>query len=170
LNNLGRTYETMGEYKLARDCYTERLSIAETLGDVRGVASGMGNLGKIYLALDSVDSAIKYLEGGLERSEKISYRDGEILSLTGLGDAYKKMQDLEQSKIYYYKALAIAQKNGLKFDEGNIFWQISQLLYQKGDLMESSTYAQKALRILKRINSVIANDVEKFLQKLVQEP
>ena len=51
LNTIGASYQVRGNFVKAIDSYQQCLKIMEELGDKKGIASAMGNIGSLYIDL-----------------------------------------------------------------------------------------------------------------------
>ena len=90
LGNLGNAYNNLGQYEKAIDHLTRSLAIREEIGDRRGVAYSLGNLGNAYAASVSMR---RPSTTSLARSpfRGIGNRRGVAFSLGNLGMAYDNL-------------------------------------------------------------------------------
>lgn len=61
LNNLGNTYNSLGEYGRAIELYQQALGIFREIGDRRGEGCALNNLGERQIKLAEYDKALENL-------------------------------------------------------------------------------------------------------------
>jgi tetratricopeptide (TPR) repeat protein len=90
LDNLGTTYLTLGEARLAIEYHEQALTIARDVGDRRGEGADLGNLGAAHRALGELRRAIEYHEQALTIAQEIGDRRGEVNQSWNLGLCYEE--------------------------------------------------------------------------------
>lgn len=98
LTNLGKTYESWGEYKRAVDTYNEALDIVRKIGDVPGEQDLLILLGETYQAWGRKTSALASLEKSLELHKKTRTRPYRVSNLVGA--LYLDMGEIQRAKKY----------------------------------------------------------------------
>ncbi|MFN6234273.1 CHAT domain-containing protein, partial [Microcystis sp.] len=78
-------------YKKAINYLKETLDIAREIGDLKGEADSLGNLGSAYLSLGQYQKAIDHHQENRAIARKIGDLQGEANSLNNLGLAYQKI-------------------------------------------------------------------------------
>lgn len=106
-NNIGVTLEDQGRLAESIDYYNKSLEIKKMLGDIRGVASTIGNMADNFLAAGQLHKSLEYSLQGLEMAMSTSSKDFELSSYKRLWLTYKQLGDFEQSLKYHelFKAL-----------------------------------------------------------------
>ncbi len=92
--------------------WQQALAIYREIGDRRGEAYSLGNLGNAYYSLGRYTEAIKYHRQSLEIKREIGDRRGEAASLGNLGNAYRRLQQIPEAIKKYQSALAICTPTG----------------------------------------------------------
>ena len=90
LNGLGLAYRSLDEHRHAIQCYEEALAINREGSwiDHKVDSDCLVNLGTTYIDLGDYNTAINYLQEGLEVSTRMGDQLGESRALGGLGAAY----------------------------------------------------------------------------------
>lgn len=117
-NRVGWAYLDMGKVEIAKDHFTQSLSIARKIGDQIGEGAALVNLGIAYAILGDMQHAIGYYEESLQIHREIGYRSAEGAVLVNLGKAYGKLGEVQHEIECYQKALAILREVGDRRAEG----------------------------------------------------
>jgi DNA-binding SARP family transcriptional activator len=153
LNQLGRVYQQLGDYREARRRHTEALAIAQADHDGNGEASALNNLGGVSWFAGDLDGAQRYWEAGLAIERRMGYRHGEGTQLRNLGLVFWRRRDFERALDCMRGALAI-------FDDlqepGKIlecYQGIGDIRYLVGPLDDAWAAYQLALAIARSMDS-----------------
>ncbi len=117
LNNIGGTYWNMAMsadstvvaeqvqmyYDTATQYYLSSLEIRKQLGDRRGQASSLYNIGAVSLMRGDDDKAIEYFLRALELAKDIQAIDIQMTIYESLHEAYVRKDDVEKALEYYKK-------------------------------------------------------------------
>ncbi|MEO6305315.1 MAG: tetratricopeptide repeat protein, partial [Bacteroidia bacterium] len=107
-NNLA--YAKAKFYPIALDYFLKSLTIAETLGEERGIEVNLGNIGGIYLHIYQYDKALEFFEKSLALSEKHGDKEGSAIKLYNIGNLIAEKGDsaksLDAKRNEYKKALS----------------------------------------------------------------
>ena len=149
LNNLGISYNDMGDYGKAIECYKKALEIGKNaLGNNHpDIALYYNNLGSSYYSIGDYKRAIEYHEKALE----INNHPDVTLSYNNLGTAYSRLGDYNKAIEYQEKALEIL-KNTLGDNHPDVavsYNNIGILYHALGDYNRAIEYQEKALEIRK---------------------
>ena len=149
LNNLGISYNDMGDYGKAIECYKKALEIGKNaLGNNHlDIALYYNNLGSSYYSIGDYKRAIEYHEKALE----INNHPDVTLSYNNLGTAYSRLGDYNKAIEYHKKALEII-KNTFGDNHPDVavtYNNIGGSYYNIGDYNKAIEYQEKALEILK---------------------
>ena len=91
----------MGDYEQALDFHHQQLAIARQLGDRRGEAIALGNLGTSYYALGDPAQALDFLQQQLAIAHQLGDRQSESQSLHNLGLVFRDLDDLAEAVRYF---------------------------------------------------------------------
>ena len=131
LNTEGASFFIKGDYAKSIDYHTRSLQLREEIGDQKGIAASLGNIGNIYKDQGDAQSnlvqkeelykkAIDYHNKSLKIKEQINDQQGIAASLSNLGIIFrsqgKLLSDTLQKEEMYKKALDF-QTRSLKIQE-----------------------------------------------------
>lgn len=71
LSNIGRIYESQGNYNKALEIYEEAFEIDKQIGDPYGAISDLNNIGRIYETIGDFHEVLTRYEGDLQISTQI---------------------------------------------------------------------------------------------------
>lgn len=101
---------TKGNYDDAKELYTRSLEVSKKLGDQKGIAATLHQLGMIEQKKGNYDDAKKIYNRSLETSQKLGDQKGIAITLRVLGRLAEEQGDLDSAERYYQEALAFFEK------------------------------------------------------------
>jgi signal transduction histidine kinase len=101
LNALGSTLQIRGEYPKALEMEFEALRISKNSHDPEE-ATSLAYIGGVYLQLSEYRQALRYFRQALEINER--RQNITISTLSNIGDAYEKMNQLDSASFYQLQA------------------------------------------------------------------
>ncbi|MGK7898715.1 MAG: tetratricopeptide repeat protein [Xenococcus sp. (in: cyanobacteria)] len=128
------------------------LAIFQEIGDRKGSANALGNLGNSYLYIGKYPQAIEYYQKSLAISQEIGDRNGEANSLNNLGNAYLYIGEYPQAIKYYQQSLAIKQEIGDRSRGANSLNNLGFVYFHLGDYLKAIEYLQQSLAISQKIS------------------
>jgi tetratricopeptide (TPR) repeat protein len=131
------------EYAQAIDYYRKSLSLREKIGDKRGKATSLYNLGKIYNYSGNYNQALTYLEKALKLDEELDDKYEISIALYQIGSIYYNLGNYEKSLEYLNRSLTIAQKNELSEVAKYIFLMQSNVYLSSGEYLKSLSAYKK---------------------------
>ena len=151
--NLGKAYQSLGDYRKAIDCHEKSLKIKQEIGDRAGEGSAYGNLGADYEALGEYQKAIKYHVKYLSIAQGIGDRSGEGTAYGNLGRAYQSLGDYRKAIGYNENFLKIAEEIGDRSGEGAAYGNLGIAYLSLGDYQKviDHEYLEKQLKIAQEI-------------------
>ncbi|XP_015751780.1 PREDICTED: uncharacterized protein LOC107331683 [Acropora digitifera] len=105
--NLGRAYQSLGEFRKAIEYHEEHLEIAKKVGDRAGEGRAYGNLGNAYQSLGDYQKAIEYHEKHLKIAIAIGDRAGEGRAYHNIGNAYFSIEQFEDAVNNFVSAVDV---------------------------------------------------------------
>jgi tetratricopeptide (TPR) repeat protein len=108
----------LGQIEKAIDYLEQALKVDIEIGDRKGKAIDLGNLGQCYSKLGKIEETVKYYERALKINREIAYRHGEAMHLGALGVCYSRLGQIEKSIDYLEQSLKIDKEIGDKTGEG----------------------------------------------------
>jgi tetratricopeptide (TPR) repeat protein len=113
LNNLSLTYFSLNNRKKCVESLDEALTIFRELGDRRGEALALVNLGAAYLFLvNDPMKAVGFLQEAITKLELLDDSDAEAAALDKMGVAWHNMGKSEMSSLSFQHALALFHSAG----------------------------------------------------------
>ena len=109
---MGNVAFARGEFASARAAHAEALQLVRELGDKRGVAVIVNNLGNADLALGDLANARKHDEESLQLRRELGDKRGVALVLGNLGDIAAAQKDYATAEEYYRQALMGLHEQG----------------------------------------------------------
>jgi len=175
-----------GEFKKAKDLFSEVLISAPSKGNVKIIAKI--NLAIAYWKLGEVDTAVEMLEevyakyrngrfyqtmgyillekGDLDKAlkfnlEALDYDDEDPIILDNLGETYYRLGQKEEAKKYFERA------EEFRNDQPDILYHLGCIYMEEGDLERARDKFTKALECdITPLNSVTRSQIEAKLREL----
>jgi tetratricopeptide (TPR) repeat protein len=127
------------------DWLTSSLQAARALGDRRGEANVLGNLGLANAEMGYVHEAIKFLDEQLTITRTIGDRRGESNALGNLGLAFADLGDRRKAIALYEQNLLIAREIGDRRGEGQTLGNLGNAYAALGDARRAIEFYEQCL-------------------------
>jgi predicted ATPase/DNA-binding SARP family transcriptional activator len=111
-NDLGQLWVKRGEFHKARELHRDALSLLEDMGDQRGIAFALRNLGIAESQLGNTELAIEYLERSIQVRGPIGNRWGTAESLSQIAKIHRNNRQYEAAEEQFRAALEISREIG----------------------------------------------------------
>jgi signal transduction histidine kinase/DNA-binding response OmpR family regulator/HPt (histidine-containing phosphotransfer) domain-containing protein len=149
---LGVNYWVKSEYTKALKYYNNYLETVKVLGNKRGEAVALTNIGIIYRHLSNYPKALEYFLNSAEIFDELGDKANTSHSLYNIGDIYTLMSDYSKALEYNNKSLelreALEDKRGIAFS-----LNLNGLIYlNQSDYPKALEYYNRALEICKDLN------------------
>ncbi|XP_068677558.1 tetratricopeptide repeat protein 28-like [Montipora foliosa] len=151
IGNLGKAYNSLGNFKRAIEYCEQHLSIATEVGDRAGEGKANGNLGNAYLSLGNFKRAIQYFEQDLSIAMEVGNRAVEGKAIGNLGNAYLSLGDFKRARKCYEQHLSIVMKVGDRAGEGKAKGNLGNAYLSLGNLKRAIEYYEQDLSIAKEV-------------------
>ncbi len=156
-NNIGYTYDRMGQFKNALKYYRKSLKVCQVYlkknFEVKSIV--YNNLGVLYLKLNNQKKAIPYLKKSLKINKKLYgfYHHSTALSYNNLGVIYYNQKKYKLALKYYKNALKIYLKNNNIWNPNTAltYKNISTLYNTKKNYPKAILHIVKAILIYEKI-------------------
>ncbi|MBL4658428.1 MAG: tetratricopeptide repeat protein [Flavobacteriales bacterium] len=126
MNNIGWIYDTQGDPDCtsskeecgrmgrvkALEYYQKSLKIREDIGDMRGVAESLNNIGSINADQGDVEKGLQYLLKGLKIYEESGMKMGLANVMCNIGGLYFTIGNTAETKKYVHKGMELAKEVG----------------------------------------------------------
>ena len=144
---LAQIYERQKKYVEAKELNERAITIKREIGNRRGEAIAMNNLGLVFKFLGKYVKAKECYIKSLAITVEIGDRAGEATCYEHLGIVFISLCDYVQAKEYLEKALAIAIEIGDREGEARCFGNLGSVLRSLCDYAKAKEYLEKALAI-----------------------
>jgi CHAT domain-containing protein/tetratricopeptide (TPR) repeat protein len=152
LNNIGYSYDSLGEKKKALDYYDQALSLRQKLGDRTGEAETLNNIGYTYDSLGEKKRALDYYNQALPIFQNIGDDSGEAATLNNIGAVYNSLGEKQRALDYYNRALPLFRAAGGRLGEASTFHNMGAIYDDLGEKQTALGYYNQALSIFRDID------------------
>ena len=162
-NNLGISYQAMGNYDTAMMYYTKTISIYEKLGDKRPIGTILSNIGDVLLMKGENSSALDYYLKALPLIENYEERHEKAKNYISIGKTCVKLKQNERAAQFLQMARdSIA---GLENDylEGQLSVALGDFSVQKKQFALAEKHYQKAIHSFESIGAR-SDQIEAYCQ------
>jgi len=152
LNGAANLAHAQGDLSAATTLQEQAVALWRRLGDARGIAGSLTNLGSIRLGQGEYEAAHILFMEGLARWRDIGDMPGELVALTGVGNVAYLSGDAEGARPHYEETLRLFRTQG---DTRGIAWMLHNLGNVASDLGELDTaqsFYEEALVVKRQIN------------------
>ncbi|MEY9845888.1 tetratricopeptide (TPR) repeat protein/transcriptional regulator with XRE-family HTH domain [Streptacidiphilus sp. BW17] len=154
LNALGAAHRAARRVAEAEDCLLRSLEIRGRLGDLRGQASCMGNLGYLRIDMGRAAEALPLLERAADIYHSLGAIHPEGSAQLNLGEANKQLGKLDTALEHYQNALRRFREAGTEeFAIGRTLSNVADTLLLLGRTQEAAERATEAYAINTRLGN-----------------
>jgi predicted ATPase len=141
----------LGDSETAGKKYERALQIHRQMGDLRGEAVILKDLGTIADNYADYPLAKSYDSQSLELARQVGDRMTECRTLNNLGLVAQREGDIPLAKSYYEQGLSIMKQIGYRKAEGILIQNIGVLYAEKGEYIPALDYFEQARRISQEV-------------------
>lgn len=149
-NERGYMFDRQGEYARAVDMYLQAIRFFEKSNNEKEIANTLGNIGVSNFRMGNKEEAIIMFKKSAALREKLGDAKGLAATYGNLVTAYSGIS-LDSSFKYQEKAIANAQKTGVKNNLAQAYANAATLLTRMKKYKEAEEYQQKALQLYKEV-------------------
>jgi len=116
------------------------------------------NLAEAYFSMGRYDSAEIHYQTLVKKTEddEIKFRRLRIQTFIDIGTLYNIQGKTPEAMIYYFRALDIAEKNGLKHDISNIYANLGQIYLTMENFEQSEIYFIRMKNLCSELNDSLS--------------
>ena len=146
LSSLGAVYNGVKNYTKALDLFRESKTLFDSLHNFTFVASTENDIGKTYLMMNQLDSALYYCQSAYKNA--IQLKEDWVISdiLLNLGRIQSKKGNCDLALAYFRQSLSTASNADMIFKS---YFSIAELYQQINKSDSCIYYAKKSLEIVK---------------------
>ncbi|WP_421870363.1 tetratricopeptide repeat-containing sensor histidine kinase [Marinoscillum sp.] len=142
--NIAFIYLTLGETAKSKPFFYKVLDIYERNKYWNGLSNAYQYLGAIFMEEPNYDSAIYCFKNCVEYAITSKMITNEAWGYSGLGEAYMKLGDMEESKKYQIKSLELEEQLGNKAGMLKSYISLGSLEHEMGNTTAAERYFVKA--------------------------
>jgi predicted ATPase/transcriptional regulator with XRE-family HTH domain len=154
LSAAGNLARDRTDHDLATRYHEQSLAIRRQLGDTRGIAVSLNNLGVIARDLKKPEETLILGRESLALFRSAGDQHGTAIALIGLGKAASQLGDDRQAREYYEECLALFRASGDDWHTAWVLNYLAELVVGQGDLVVARSVAEEALAMHQRANDV----------------
>lgn len=169
--NVAVMFSNRGELAEARRLYDESLRIQKRLGDQRGIAVTLHELGRLALWQGELEEARSLYDESLRIQKRLGDQRGIAVTLQQLATLAQEQRELEEARRLYNESLEIQKRLGDQSGIGANLNQLGWLSQTTGELKEARRLYDESLEIQKRLGnqSGIANTLHRLATLMIEE-
>jgi tetratricopeptide (TPR) repeat protein len=122
------------------------LTLDREIGDRRGEAIDLGNLGRAYADLGETRKAIDFYEQALTLDREFGDRMGEAIDLEDIGYAFFNFEEYEKASENYQKAILFADQISFPKTQQNARLRLAESYLIQNDLSNARDTVEPALQ------------------------
>ena len=158
LNQIGRKYRNISQFKKAADIHEEALALSEQANNTELKVLSLNMLGVVYQRTDAIKTALDYNQQALELAEQVENPSHHIkrninVSLNCIGNLYQSLEQYDLAILQFKRALKLEEELNNKLGLAINHQNIGDCLELKGDLEGALENYRKSLAYNEEINS-----------------
>jgi len=150
-NTQGASWHVRGDYTKALEYYSQSLIIQEQIGNQKGVAAGLNNIGLINVIQGNYIKALEYYTKGLTIEKQIGNQKGVAITLNNIGIIYNDQGDYPKAIDFYTQSLKIEQQIGDQRGVAICLNNIGIIYQSQGDYTKALDYHTQSLKMKEQI-------------------
>jgi predicted ATPase/serine/threonine protein kinase len=152
LRRLGDVFVRLGLYADAMACQTESRALSARLGDERGVALALSQMGMVGICVHDLDASRAWYEESLAVFRKLDQRLNVAVVLHNLAELKHRMGESVEAKQLLAQCLEIAQELGYKALVATSLVVGAVIDADCGDAQSAEATARDALAVLRTVD------------------
>jgi predicted ATPase len=155
LHGAGVFAADQNDYARAAEVYHECLDARRALGDLRGTALTVNNLGRIASFQGDYTQAIALYEESLALKRALNDLDGVASTLNNLGLAYFQLGEFASADVAFAESLVHARSLGNSGAAARALANLGQVAWQLGDLERAAALVEESIELRHELADVI---------------
>lgn len=151
LGGEGALARLQGDYAAARSLYEQSLAIHRDLGDLRGIADSLSNLGLVGFHRGEYTSALSSLEEAVAIQRELGDRHAMAFSLNVMGMVTMAQADYPRARRLLEESLAIRRETGNRHGMAATLNNLGNLATCQGDYARARTLHEEGLAIRRQL-------------------
>ncbi|MEP6489112.1 tetratricopeptide repeat protein [Microcoleus vaginatus GB2-A3] len=129
----------------------EALKLIRAVGNRRGEAAILNNIGKVYSELGEKQKALEYYSHSLTLTRAVGDRRGEATILTNIGKVYSELGEKQKALEYYSQSLPLFRAVGDRLQEATTLNNIGLVYSQLGEKQKALEYYTHSLTLKRAV-------------------
>jgi tetratricopeptide (TPR) repeat protein len=150
---MANAMDGLGDLTGALQMQQQSLAAFNQIGDRRGAAATLNNLGNLFVEMGNLTEARASFEQALAITQEISYRGGEPYAIAGLGNVLLASGDLAGATKQYEQAIAISKENKDDQYVAEIENSVALIALVEGRFSDGEALARQNVPIFEKANS-----------------
>ena len=142
-NKIGSIYTEQGQFDKGKEYFEKALVIHRNQNFIYGVGESYNRLGLLYRDQGDLEKGLSFLNQSLTISQSISDLEGMTKNFENLASIYIRLNQFERANQYLNQGLALASEIGSKKWLKDIYFDLNQVAYNKGDLESALGFYQQ---------------------------
>ena len=156
LNNIGMIHFARGDCANAINYYSKCMKIHKEIGNNRGLAACLNNIGQIYATQGEHDEnqykkALDYYQRSLKIKEKLPERHTMYSTLINMGNIYKNLKEYKKAKDLFERSLNISRDLDNQIGISSSLISIAKIHYFLNEYTEAKKYCSEGLNVSENI-------------------
>lgn len=147
-NNLGISKSIRGQYTLGMEYFLKALTIREQQDDIRGQASSLGNISRLFTYQKNYDKALEYAKKSVQMFRKTDDFVSLGKTYVASGKIYLDVHDNDHAMIMFELALKLFIEHQAKDLQGWSLLQIANVHEADGEYDKALDYAFQAVKLI----------------------
>ena len=164
LLSTGISYRLLNKPEEALRNYQQSVAINEKIGQKRGVAAALNEMGELQRTNGRLDAAQASFREALDLLRAIGMKDEMANTLTEMGAVYSDQGKFDSALDVYKQALQIQRETGDGSYEAQCLDNIASAYLAMGDTGNAFTYSQQALQLREKLG--VPGDIADTLERL----
>lgn len=154
----GNFYQAKAEYQKALESYQSALKIRRSLGDRRGQAQSLTNIGAVYALQSQPQNALHSYTEAQTLWQEIGDKYSAGRTLNYLGLAYYELKDAAQARDYFTRALALRRLTNDREGEANTLYNLARLDFVAENFKTARPQIEAALAITESVRATVDSE------------
>ncbi|MEG4916436.1 CHAT domain-containing protein [Microcoleus sp. B7-D4] len=131
--------------------FEQALKLFGAVGDRRGEAATLTNLGTVYAGLGEKQKALEYYSQSLPLFRAVGDRRGEAVTLTSIGSVYSDLGEKQKALEYYSQSLPLIRALGDRAKEATTLSNIARVYSELGENQKALEYYNQSLPLTRAV-------------------
>ncbi|MBS1807721.1 MAG: CHAT domain-containing protein [Acidobacteria bacterium] len=158
LNSYGNLHRLTGAYEPAIEKLNQSLTIRRQLGDRRGQALTLTNLGAVFASQQQYQQALYAYREAQELWQDIGDKYSQGYTLNYLGLANYELKETAQAREFFQQALVLRRATNDREGEANTRYNLARLDFETGKIQAARQQIEAALTLSESVRATVVNE------------